>query len=159
MEAKVYTVERLFTVRGQSYLSRLPKYGPPIPLSARRVCTPAFVGRGGGEKLARRGGEGDGGSIFWKTREIGLPSYNKESLYARMVTLVGRGAWWGTPSSRPSSAGSPASHSSRRQRSSPLPEVRFISKNERSLAKELVFAGENERISVILGLLELVRFR
>ena len=22
------------------------------------------------------GGEGDGGSIFWKTREIGLPSYN-----------------------------------------------------------------------------------
>jgi hypothetical protein len=23
------------------------------------------------------GGEGDGGSIFWKTREIGLPSYNK----------------------------------------------------------------------------------
>jgi hypothetical protein len=23
------------------------------------------------------GGEGDGGSIFWKTREIGLPSYSK----------------------------------------------------------------------------------
>ncbi len=23
------------------------------------------------------GGEGDGGSIFWKTREIGLPSYCK----------------------------------------------------------------------------------
>jgi hypothetical protein len=22
------------------------------------------------------GGEGDGGSIFWKTREIGLPAYN-----------------------------------------------------------------------------------
>jgi hypothetical protein len=113
----------------------------PHPLSARRVCTPAFVGRGGGEKLARRGGEGDGGSIFWKTREIGLPSYNKESLYARMVTLVGHGAWWGTPSSRPSSAGSPASHSSRRQRSSPLPEVRFISKNERFLAKELAYPG------------------
>ncbi len=55
----------------------------------------------------------------------------------RMVTLVGRGAWWGTPSSRPSSAGSPASHSSRRQRSSPLPEVRFISGNERSLANVL----------------------
>jgi hypothetical protein len=27
-----------FTVRGQSYFSRLPKYWPPIPLSARRVC-------------------------------------------------------------------------------------------------------------------------
>jgi hypothetical protein len=23
------------------------------------------------------GGEGDGGSIFWKTRDIGLPSYSK----------------------------------------------------------------------------------
>ncbi len=29
-----------FTVRGQSYFSRLPKYWPPIPLSARRVCPP-----------------------------------------------------------------------------------------------------------------------
>jgi hypothetical protein len=27
-----------FTVRGQSYFSRHPKYWPPIPLSARRVC-------------------------------------------------------------------------------------------------------------------------
>ncbi len=29
-----------FTVRGKSYFSRLPKYWPPIPLSARRVCPP-----------------------------------------------------------------------------------------------------------------------
>jgi hypothetical protein len=29
-----------FTVRGQSYFSRLPKYWLPIPLSARRVCPP-----------------------------------------------------------------------------------------------------------------------
>jgi hypothetical protein len=47
-----------FTVRGQSYFSRLPNYWPPTPLSARRVCTPAFVG-GGEDRLAgRRGGWG-----------------------------------------------------------------------------------------------------
>ncbi len=44
---------------------------PPLP---RRVCTPAFVVEGG---HTRRVGEGNGGSIFWKTREIGLPSYSK----------------------------------------------------------------------------------
>ncbi len=58
-----YPQSTYFTGRGQSYFSRLPKYWPPIPLSARRVCPPP--------------GEGDGGSTFWKTREIGLPSYSK----------------------------------------------------------------------------------
>ncbi len=133
----------IITVRGQSYVSRLPKYWPPIPLTARRVCTPRLCWGGGG-RWHSPDGEGVGGSIFWKTRETGLPSYSKESLYARMVTLVGHGAWWGTPSSRPSSAGSPASHSSRRQRSSPLPEVRFISENERFLAEELVFCWRKD---------------
>ncbi len=35
------------------------------------------------------GGEGDRGSIFWKTREIGLPSYSKKStlcLYLPTIT-------------------------------------------------------------------------
>ncbi len=64
-----------FTVRGQSYFSRLPKYRPPpIPLSARRVRTPRLCCGG---RIDSPGGEGDGGSIFWKTREIGLPSYSK----------------------------------------------------------------------------------
>ncbi len=63
-----------FTVRGQSYFSRPPKYWPPIPLSARRVRTPRLWG--GGRKDSP-GGEGDGGSIVWKTREIGLSSYSK----------------------------------------------------------------------------------
>ncbi len=63
-----------FTVRGQSYFSRLPKYWPPIPLSARRVC-PLPATKAGGTHSP--GGEGDWGSIFWKTREIGLPSYSK----------------------------------------------------------------------------------
>jgi hypothetical protein len=62
-----------FTVRGQ-YFSRLPKYWPPIPLSARRVCTPRLCCGG---RTDSPGGEGEGGSIFWKTREIGLPSYSK----------------------------------------------------------------------------------
>ncbi len=35
----------------------------------------AFVG-GGGERTHSPGGEGGGGSIFWKTRDIGLPSYS-----------------------------------------------------------------------------------
>jgi hypothetical protein len=63
-----------FTVRGQSFFSRLPKYWPPIPLSARRVCPPPATKAGGTHSP---GGEGDGGSIFWKSREIGLPSYSK----------------------------------------------------------------------------------
>jgi hypothetical protein len=43
------------------------------PPSARRVC-PSPATKAGGRHSP--GGEGDGGSIFWKTREIGLPSYN-----------------------------------------------------------------------------------
>jgi hypothetical protein len=50
---------------------------PPIPLSARRVCNvivyPPVLGGRGKDTLAR--GRGGWGSIFWKTREIGLPSY------------------------------------------------------------------------------------
>jgi hypothetical protein len=47
----------------------------PTPHSARRacLCTPLFLG--GGDRLAGRGG-GGGGSIFWKTRDIGFPSYS-----------------------------------------------------------------------------------
>ncbi len=69
-----YALRReIFTVRGQSYFSRLPKYWPTIPLSTRRVCPPPATKAGGSHSP---GGEGDGGSIFWKTREIGLPSYS-----------------------------------------------------------------------------------
>jgi hypothetical protein len=39
---------REIIVRGQSFFSRLPKYWPPIPLSARRVCTDRLAGRRGG---------------------------------------------------------------------------------------------------------------
>ncbi len=47
---------------------------PPLPLTS--LSSPR--NKGGGYTLAgRTGGEGDGGSIFWKTREIGLSSYSK----------------------------------------------------------------------------------
>ncbi len=55
LQRYLYSVERLFTVRGQSYLSRLPKYWPPIPLSARRVCTPRLCWGGGHTRLGERG--------------------------------------------------------------------------------------------------------
>ncbi len=35
---------RDYTVRGQSNVWRLPKYWPPHPLTARRVCTPRTGG-------------------------------------------------------------------------------------------------------------------
>jgi hypothetical protein len=62
----VYSQSKYFSIRGQSYFSRLPKYWPPIPLFARRVCPPPATLAG------RRGGWG-----VKKTREIGLPSYSK----------------------------------------------------------------------------------
>ncbi len=55
----------IITVRGQSYVSRLPKYwSPPPPPQQRRGYTLA----------GRRGGCGV--NIFWKTRDIGLASYS-----------------------------------------------------------------------------------
>jgi hypothetical protein len=47
--------------RGQSYFSRLPKYWPPIPLSARQVCPPPTTKAGGTHSP---GGEGIGGQYF-----------------------------------------------------------------------------------------------
>jgi hypothetical protein len=48
---------------------------PPPPSPPGECVPPAFVGGGGGEDTLawRRGG---GGSKFWKTRDIGLPSYS-----------------------------------------------------------------------------------
>jgi hypothetical protein len=38
------------------------------------MCTPRLCCEG---RTGSPGREGDGGSIFWKTREIGFPSYSK----------------------------------------------------------------------------------
>ncbi len=68
-----YSQSTYFTVRGQSYFSRLPKCWPPSP-SPPGECVPPPLLRGEDRLAERRGGWG---SIFWKTREIGLPSYRK----------------------------------------------------------------------------------
>ncbi len=46
---------------------------PPSPSPPRRVYPPRLCCGG---RTDSPDGEGDGGSIFWKTREIGLPSCN-----------------------------------------------------------------------------------
>jgi hypothetical protein len=47
---------------------------PPPPSPPGECVTPAFVGGGRGTHSPT--GEEGGGSIFWKTRNIGLPSYS-----------------------------------------------------------------------------------
>jgi hypothetical protein len=49
---------------------------PHPPLRLASVYPPPLL-RGEDRLAGTPGGEGDGGSIFWKTREIGLPSYSK----------------------------------------------------------------------------------
>ncbi len=47
-------------------------------LSSSKILTPHPPLRPASLTSPRnKGREGDGGSIFWKTREIGLPSYSK----------------------------------------------------------------------------------
>ncbi len=85
----------IITVRGQSYVSRLPKYWPlPRPLSTLRVCTHTPQQRWGVYTVQcthSPGGEGGVGvSIFWKTRDIGLPSYinNLSTLLLLLLLLA-----------------------------------------------------------------------
>ncbi len=52
---------------------------PPTPLSTHRVCPPPAPKAGGTHSP---GGEGGGGSIFWKTPAMGLASYTIISLRA-----------------------------------------------------------------------------
>ncbi len=55
------------------FLSSSKILTPHPPLRPASLSSPR--NKGGGTQSP--GGEGDGGSIFWKTREIGLPSYSK----------------------------------------------------------------------------------
>jgi hypothetical protein len=47
---------------------------PSPPLHPASVYPPPLLGEGGGH--THRAERGVGGSIFWKTRDIGLPSYS-----------------------------------------------------------------------------------
>ncbi len=66
----MYTVDRreIITVRGQSYVSRLPNHLPPTPLSAWRVCPPPQQRRGVHTRRAERGVGGQ----YYGRREIAL---------------------------------------------------------------------------------------
>jgi hypothetical protein len=72
-----------FTVRGQSYI--LLQEGNPISLVYQNIDPPPPSPPGESVLTpqqrrgvhTRRAERGMGGSIFWKTREIGLPSYSK----------------------------------------------------------------------------------
>jgi hypothetical protein len=54
---------REIIVRAQSYFTRLPKYCPPIPLSAQRVCPPSAT-KGVHTRRAERGMGGGGVNIL-----------------------------------------------------------------------------------------------
>ncbi len=56
-KCKYYADNRreIITVRGQSYVSRLPKYWPPTPLSTRRDCPPSPTKAGVHTRRAERG--------------------------------------------------------------------------------------------------------
>jgi hypothetical protein len=57
---------------------------PPTPLSTQRVCPPPAP-KAGGAHYTLAGRWGGGGSVFWKTPDIGLASYSIISLrYGRM---------------------------------------------------------------------------
>ncbi len=55
----------IITVRRQSYVFRLPKYWPPTPLSARRVCNPSLCCGG---RTHSPGEEGGGVNILEDAR-------------------------------------------------------------------------------------------
>ncbi len=55
----------------------LTPHPPPPPLSTQRVCPPPAPKAGGTHST---GGVEGGGSIFWKTPDIGLASYTIISL-------------------------------------------------------------------------------
>ncbi len=58
---------------------------PPTPLSSQRVCPPPAPNA---EGTHSPGGEGDGGSIYWKTAALGLASYNNLSALSDLTLLL-----------------------------------------------------------------------
>ncbi len=74
------------------FLSSSKILTPHPPLRPASLFSPR--NKGGGCTLA--GGEGDGGSIFWKTREIGLPSYNNglSTVWGVKRVLLHNGGSW-----------------------------------------------------------------
>ncbi len=76
----------VITVRGQSNVWRLP---PPSPPGVCVLPTPTPPTKAGGTHTRRAERDG-GGSIFWKTRDIGLPTYSN-NLSTGQCIVRGRG--------------------------------------------------------------------
>ncbi len=81
---KIYILEEnpvneqsTYVCRVQSIVWRLPKYWPPSPFPPSECVLLPYQRRRGTHSP---GGEGVGGSIFWKTPDIGLASYSIISL-------------------------------------------------------------------------------
>ncbi len=68
--------ENIFYCKRAILSSRLPNIDPPSPSLPGESVLPPQQRRSVHTRRAERG-MGGGGSIFWKTREIGLPSYSK----------------------------------------------------------------------------------
>jgi hypothetical protein len=72
-------------------MSRVLQNIDPHPISARRVCPPPATKAGGTHSP---GGEGGGGSIFWKTRDIGLASYSNNLSTVKADSGIGSHTQW-----------------------------------------------------------------
>jgi hypothetical protein len=73
VDIRLCTEYIFYCKRAILFLSSSKILTPHPPLRPASLSSPR--NKGGGTHSP--GGEGDGGSIFWKTREIGLPSYSK----------------------------------------------------------------------------------
>ncbi len=83
-------VERLFTVRGQSYLSPLPKYWSPIPLSASVSSLPPTKAG----VHTRRAERGMGGQYFGRRERKDCPlTVNNLSTGAAIRIIVHSKRW------------------------------------------------------------------
>ncbi len=83
-----YLRREIITVRGQSYVLRLPKYWPPPLPSPPGECVPlAFVA---GERTHSPGGEGDGGQYFEDARHSSVlyGPYIESSLSISIAALA-----------------------------------------------------------------------
>ncbi len=86
--------EYIFYRKSNPISLRLPKYWPPnSPFRPASLSSPRNKGGGGGVHT-HRAERWMGGSIFWKTREIGLPSYSKIcTLWLEASPVVWRHSW------------------------------------------------------------------
>ena len=82
---KAWQRREIITVRGPSYVLRLPKYWPPTPLSARRLCTPRLCCGG---RTHSPGGEGGWGVNILEDARHSSVLYLHRILFAWQFTCM-----------------------------------------------------------------------